>query len=118
MQRMGDLSEHFSRWEFDCPHCGLLVGPHPMLVQVLENLRAKRGRPLVVVSGYRCPEYNARVGGIKASQHTRGRAADIPRGLFRVADARAAGAIGIGVRSGWVIHVDLTPGRAPFVFNE
>jgi uncharacterized protein YcbK (DUF882 family) len=115
---MGDLSRHFSRWEFDCPHCGALDPIDPLLLIVLERLRGKLGRPLVVVSGFRCPEYNARVGGIKTSQHLYGRAADIPRGLFRPQHAVKAGAHGIGVRGGWVIHIDTTPGRKPFIFDD
>jgi uncharacterized protein YcbK (DUF882 family) len=115
---MGDVSAHFSRWEFDCPHCGALEGPAGELLQVLERLRAHSGRPLVVVSGYRCPEYNARVGGIRSSQHLHGRAADVARGLFRASTARDAGAIGVGLRDGWVIHVDVTPGRTYFTFDE
>jgi len=115
---MGDLSPHFSRWEFDCSHCGALVGPDRELMSVLENLRNQLGRELVIVSGYRCPEYNARVGGIRSSQHLHGRAADIPRGLFRAHQARDAGAHGCGMRGGWVIHVDVTPGRRFFTFTE
>jgi hypothetical protein len=115
---VGDLSPHFSRWEFDCPHCGFLEGPDRELLGVLENLRGVLGRELVVVSGLRCPEYNARVGGIRSSQHLHGRAADIPRGLFRAVQARDAGAHGAGMRGGWVIHVDVTPGRRFFTFAE
>ena len=38
--------------------------------------------PLIVSSGYRCPEHNARVGGVPDSQHVQGRAADlVPRGI-------------------------------------
>jgi uncharacterized protein YcbK (DUF882 family) len=115
---MGDLSTHFSRWEFDCPHCGVLVGPDAELLTVLEKLRAKLGRALVIVSATRCPEYNARVGGIRRSEHVYGRAADVPRGLFRASDARDAGAHGAGLRAGWVIHVDVTPGRGFFTFAD
>jgi hypothetical protein len=117
-KRMGDLSPHFSRWEFDCPHCGFLVGPDRELMAVLEQLRRVIGRELVVVSGVRCAEYNARVGGIRTSQHLHGRAADVPRGLFRAHHARSAGAHGVGLRDGWVIHVDVTPGRSYFTFRE
>lgn len=115
---MGDLSRHFSRWEFDCPHCGQLGTIDPVLLIVLERLRAKLGRPLVIVSGFRCPEYNARVGGISTSQHLYGRAADLPRGLFRAPVALKAGAHGVGVRGGWVVHVDTTPNRGGFVFQD
>jgi hypothetical protein len=67
---MGDLSPHFSRWEFDCPHCGFLIGPDFELMGVLENLRSYIGRELVIVSGVRCAEYNARVASARASTYT------------------------------------------------
>ena len=115
---MGDLSKYFSAWEFDCPHCGATKGPAPELLDVLDRMRHKLGRPLVIVSGYRCPEFNARVGGIPGSEHQWGRAADVPRGLFKAPAARLAGAHGCGLRDGWVVHVDVTPGRRFFTFND
>lgn len=115
---MGDLSAHFSRWEFDCPHCGALPSIDAELVAVVERIRQHLGRPLVIVSGFRCTVYNRRVGGARFSQHLHGRAADIPRGLVRPALAKAAGAHGAGVRDGWVIHVDTTPGKQFFTFND
>ena len=42
----------------------------------LERVRALLGFPLEISSAYRCPELNALIGGAKASQHTRGQAAD------------------------------------------
>lgn len=106
---MGDLSPHFSRHEFGCHHCGRAdVDPH--LVSHLERLRAIVDRPLVVVSGYRCPYWNARVGGARASWHLRGKAADLRRGYATVAQARQAGFTGIGHRGGWAVHVDVRPG--------
>lgn len=110
LQRMGDLSPHFSRSEFKCRHCGRVVGPHPRLVQVLEAIRALSGRPLVVVSGYRCRVHNNAVGGAATSQHVVGTAADIPRGRATVLQARAAGATGIGHKDGWATHVDVRAG--------
>ena len=52
-------------------------------------VRAEVGRPVVVTSGYRSPEANARCGGSPRSQHLLGAAADIkappltPRELAR-----------------------------------
>jgi len=114
---MGDLSANFSRSEFDCPHCGVLV-IDPDLVLVLQRMRTRVGRPLRVVSGFRCKVQNRRVGGIETSQHLRGRAADVPGDYGTVAQWIAAGAIGLGMRGGRVIHVDITPGRKPFVFQD
>ena len=48
------------------------------LVQnLLQPLRDKLRRPIIVTSGYRCPELNKKVGGAKNSQHTLGQAVDI-----------------------------------------
>ena len=48
------------------------------LAQGLELVRHALGdRPIHVTSGYRCPELNARVGGVSNSAHTSGLAADI-----------------------------------------
>ena len=44
---------------------------------LLDPIRAAWGRPIVVNSGYRCPELNRLVGGAANSQHTKGQAADI-----------------------------------------
>lgn len=115
---MGDLSANFSRWEFRCPHCGYLVGPSPLLIECLERLRAEVGRPLAIVSGARCIAYNQRVGGIKTSQHVQGRAADIAGNYASVDQVRRAGFHGAGLRGGRVIHVDVTPGRRFFTFQD
>jgi uncharacterized protein YcbK (DUF882 family) len=44
---------------------------------MLEELRAALGRPVVITSGYRCPEHNKAVGGVPRSPHMLGRAVDI-----------------------------------------
>lgn len=115
---MGDLSPHFSSWEFKDHRTGDIKGPDPLLVQVLERLRSIDGRPLRIVSGYRSPATNAAVGGASNSQHLYGRAADLEPGRFKAAEALARGARGVGVdRNGWVIHVDVRP-SAPVTFND
>ena len=48
-----------------------------LVANVLDPLREAYGKPIVVSSGYRCPKLNKAVGGVKNSQHTEGRAADI-----------------------------------------
>lgn len=115
---MGDLRQHFSRWEFVCPHCRTLEGPDDHLLDCLQRLRIAVGRPLVIVSGFRCRTYNARVGGIRTSQHLYGRAADIPGGYASLRQVRAAGFHGVGIRKGRVVHVDVTPGRSFFTFPD
>lgn len=115
---MGDLSPHFSRREFRCRHCGAVrVDPH--LVEHLEVLRAMVGRPLVIVSGYRCPTHNRNVGGASRSQHLYGRAADLVDGYATVSQARRAGFTGIGRDAdGSALHVDVRHGpRAEWLYS-
>lgn len=47
------------------------------LIVLLNAIRSRYGKPIVVTSGYRSPEHNAAVGGVKNSYHTLGLAADI-----------------------------------------
>lgn len=47
---------------------------------VLDPLREAWGAPIHVNSGYRCPALNKAVGGVPASQHMVGEAADITAG--------------------------------------
>jgi uncharacterized protein YcbK (DUF882 family) len=114
---MGDLSPHFSRAEFACKHCRVQIPIDPQLVHVLEHIRGFTGDPLTIVSGYRCPVRNREVGGAPTSQHLLGTAADIPRGRATEDQAVAAGARGVGIKSGWAIHVDVRAGnRATWVY--
>ena len=59
---------------------------------LLDPLREAWGGPLVVTSGYRCPELNRAVGGSETSAHTAGWAADLvpdsddPRGVPGLVD--------------------------------
>lgn len=45
--------------------------------ELLESIRMKWNSPIIVSSGYRCPELNRKIGGAKNSQHIYGTAADI-----------------------------------------
>jgi len=78
-QRPGYLSPHFREAEFACNHCGALpeAGIDPELVEILERVRVCFNAPVVVNSGYRCPQHNRNVGGARRSQHLQGTAADI-----------------------------------------
>lgn len=83
------LSEHFSLAEFEKSETARQYGIDnsvptvyiPTLQQlcrtVLEPLREFAGQPIIITSGYRCPALNIKVGGVYASQHTLGEAADI-----------------------------------------
>jgi len=87
--------EHFTAEEMACKCRTNQLLPHkykctvslidPELMEKLELLREMVGHPITVHSGYRCPAYNAAIGGnvAKYSYHMRGMAADIaaPRHL-------------------------------------
>lgn len=104
---MGDLSLNFSRYEFLCKHCKTAPKIDERLVDVLQAVRTAVGLPLQVVSGYRCRAHNSAVGGSRASQHLQARAADIRASYpASVALWQDAGATGVGVRAGEVVHVD------------
>lgn len=45
----------------------------------LNDLREDYGKPITVLSGARCAEHNAKVGGAPKSAHVEGRAVDVER---------------------------------------
>lgn len=47
------------------------------LANSLQVLRDHLGKPITINSAYRSPEHNAKIGGVRNSQHVLGRAADI-----------------------------------------
>ena len=74
---MGDLSAHFSRWEFACKcGCGLDT-VDAKLLEMLEVVRQHFDAKVTITSGARCAVYNREIGGYPLSQHKLGRAADI-----------------------------------------
>lgn len=114
---MGDLRENFSRSEFTCPHCGALRGPTDTLLDALQKMRDRVGRPMTIVSGYRCPAFNRQVGGIPQSEHLLGNAADVIAGYASARQWHGVGIIGVGTRRSKVVHVDCAR-RMPFTFRE
>jgi uncharacterized protein YcbK (DUF882 family) len=75
------LTENFNINEFEC-HDGTgvpwnLVENVQKLANNLQALRDTIGKPIHVVSGYRNPTYNKRIGGAKRSYHMKAMAADI-----------------------------------------
>lgn len=72
----------FKEQEFVCRCCGGLPpyakeNIEALVENVLDPLRERYGKPIVVNSGYRCPKHNKEVGGATNSQHMEGEAADI-----------------------------------------
>lgn len=114
--RTGRLSEHFTAAELACPHCGVCVA-RDRLVQLLERIRMIDGRPLHIVSGYRCPVHNAAIAGATDSMHMYGAAADLPPGRVTAAQAIRAMAVGVGTKGDWAVHVDVRDGaRAHWIY--
>ena len=75
------MTKNFSKHEFDSK-CGSEMPEevYHNIVKVanqLQYLREFLGKPIKINSGYRSPEHNAKIGGVKGSQHTLGKAADI-----------------------------------------
>lgn len=90
------LSAHFAVNEFASRDGADQIKIDNKLVEYLERIRRHFGKPVTVTSGYRTPEHNAKVGGVKNSYHTKGMAADIVVEGVRSRDvARYAEAIGV-----------------------
>lgn len=112
------LSTHFSAREFrthdgTVPPDAWLYWARKLCVQYLEPLRSSYG-PVSVVSGYRHPSYNARIGGAPESYHQRlsgrrGAACDVrcargaPADWAKLLDE--LGIPGLGLYPSWV-HAD------------
>ena len=97
------LSEHFELAEFlvseTAARRGIANEPTPEIIEnlrrlcqlVLEPLRVKLARPVVITSGYRSPALNRATGGSPTSHHMQGRAADlIVPGITPLAVCQAA----------------------------
>lgn len=75
---LGDLTKNFSRSEFKCK-CGKCDANYVdiRLVKGVQEMRDNIGKPIIINCATRCPEHNKEVGGVRDSQHIKGRAADI-----------------------------------------
>jgi zinc D-Ala-D-Ala carboxypeptidase len=81
------------------------------LLMILDNMRHRSDIPYKITSGYRSPEYNKKIGGVKNSPHIKGKAADIsaPDSRTKYLILEAAIHFGIeriGVGSNF-IHIDI-----------
>lgn len=110
------LTPHFNLQEFESHDTGEVL-LNSLLVRKLEALRELVQRPVLIISGYRTPEWNIGVGGASNSYHLRGMAADITWLGFNLDNAvvlaERAGFNGIGRYPGkHSIHVDIRGYRA------
>ena len=110
------LSENFNLNEFLCKGNGCCTygTVDDELVSYLQKIRDHFGKPVRITSAYRCPSWNADVGGVKNSYHTLGQAADIkvedtdPAEVAKYAES--IGVLGIGLYNtavdGYFVHID------------
>lgn len=110
------LSQHFHLGEFACKCCGM-VKYNPRMALLVEDLEALRGMvgSITVISGYRCPKNNTRVGGAVDSKHLQAIAADLsvagytPKELAELVPLVCKHIAGIGVGA-TKFHVDVREG--------
>lgn len=113
------LSTNFAVREFACKDGSDAVLVAPRLVMVLQSLRSHFCAAVTINSGYRTPQYNAKVGGVTDSQHCYGTAADIVvRGKTPAQVAAYArqlmpdwGGVGIYTKEGFT-HIDVRESKA------
>jgi zinc D-Ala-D-Ala carboxypeptidase len=74
----------------------------------LQALRDLMGKPMIVLSGYRSPQHNRRVGGAPASKHMQGTSFDISMANH---DPVAFEAAGVGLLGGGDHKEKALPGR-------
>lgn len=110
------VGQYFKVKEFACKDGSQVVFIDDYLCTVLDILRNKIGKPIIVTSGYRTPEWNAKCSGAKYSYHMRGMAADIKvngmkaKELAEKLDEIVPDGCGIIVYNGWV-HFDVRDGK-------
>ena len=125
------MAKYFKPEEFKCK-CGECqddgTNMSPQFVQKLDELREHCGFPVVISSGYRCPEYNNKISktGLNGP-HTTGKAVDIlvsgRKARKLVGIAIALGFTGIGVSQKGrhekrFIHLDtIETGTRPWLWS-
>lgn len=105
----------FSPEEISCRGDGKIVIDDKAM-RMLQMLRDKLNKPLIVTSAYRSPEYNKQVGGASKSKHLLGEAFDIVMtnhdpAAFKAA-AKQVGFLGFGDYPAQnFMHIDVGPER-------
>lgn len=78
---MAKITKNFSLEEFKCKDgSDIPNNVLPNIIELANNLQVLRdaiGKPITINSGYRSPKYNAKIGGVKNSQHVKGKASDL-----------------------------------------
>lgn len=119
------LTKNFNIQEFACKDGSAVPQAFvPNAQKLAENLQALRdhlGKPILINSGYRSPQYNRKIGGATSSQHLLAKAADIrvtgmtSAQIYKEISALiAAGKMhngGLGIYNSFV-HYDVRPSAA------
>lgn len=108
--------KYFKYEEFDSPDIkGSGKKMDAKLLMMLDRIRDIVGEPLIITSGYRSESWNAKVGGVEGSSHTKGLAVDISirnsRMRFKLINALIEVGINrIGIADNF-IHIDIDPDK-------
>ena len=110
-----NITPNFKVREFRCK-CGsdTIIIDTNLVINILQKIREKIGKPIVITSGYRTAEYNKKVGGAQNSYHIKGQAFDIqvvgiaPKEIAKIAEQVGCRGICYYTRTGkagWT-HID------------
>ena len=112
-----DHIRYWTREEFRCrcggKYCnGFPAEPNQTLVELVDDIRHKAGRPGIPSSGLRCPTWNSIQGGVANSDHCKGKALDFSiegmsgAQLLTLAQSDPRTRYAYIIDGGWV-HVDV-----------
>lgn len=115
LTKVSDMGKnYFSEEELACQHCGK-YGTPPDFLELLNEIRRTYNRPMVISSGYRCPDHPIEAAKDKPGSHASGRAVDVlvagEDALDLIVAAKLNGICRIGVKQkgDWnsrFIHLD------------
>lgn len=107
-----EIRKNFKVKEFRCKNGADPIIIADDLVYWLYKVREHFGKPVIINSAYRTPEYNAKIGGAKRSQHMYGTAADFhingvpPADIVKYLETVVPNTCGIGLYDEFV-HLDV-----------
>lgn len=122
------LAPSFVTTEFDCKGSGCCSATpiDPKLIEYLQDIHDHFDATTTILSGYRCPNYNNKINGAAASQHLKGKAADIrvkgvePKYVAEYAESIGIKGIGLyeGDDQGNFVHIDTRDSKSFWLGHE